>query len=344
MNIPIRNLYYMFLYAWGYFTTGRDVATGIDQSPDLPDLFAKVLLEGTNRLLRRGLDRGYRGVTEYTRSPRGRLRFDRMAKEQTLFQGIAVCDVDDFTPDVLHNQILRATLMALANCSDIEVKRRHDLRLTALRMGDVSEIRLSAGLFRRVQLSRHSAHYGLLIKICEFVFWSLMPDERGAEARFKSILEDEVRMSAVFEEFLRRFYQIEQSHYRVRSEIMNWHLTAPTQSDISLLPVMKTDLTFRSDDHMIIADAKYYRKTLGGGRYGAKLQSQHLYQLFTYLSHAGIDAESAKVSGMLIYPQVGPSLRLHYEFLGFPVMIVTVDLSQEWREIHGELIELLEAA
>ncbi len=49
-------------------------------------------------------------------------------------------------------------------------------------------------------------------------------------------------------------------------------------------------------------------------------------------------------SGMLIYPQVGPSLRLHYELLGFPVMIATVDLSQEWREIHGELIELLEAA
>ncbi len=49
-------------------------------------------------------------------------------------------------------------------------------------------------------------------------------------------------------------------------------------------------------------------------------------------------------SGMLIYPQVGPSLRLHYELLGFPVMIATVDLNQEWRETHGELIELLEAA
>jgi 5-methylcytosine-specific restriction enzyme subunit McrC len=100
----------------------------------------------------------------------------------------------------------------------------------------------------------------------------------------------------------------------------------------------------QSGDHTIIADAKFYKKTLWGGRYGEKLRSQHLYQLLTYLSHAQLHVGSAKVSGLLIYPQVGPTLRLHYELIGFPVTIVTVDLSKEWQAIHQELIDLLAAA
>jgi 5-methylcytosine-specific restriction enzyme subunit McrC len=340
MTIPVRNLYYLLLYAWGHFAGGATVTTGIDESPDLPNLFGRILLDGTHRLLRRGLDRGYLETTEYTRSPRGRFRFDRMARELTFLSGIAVCDADELTADVLHNQILLATLMSLASCKEVEKDLRHELRATALRMGQVASIRLSAELFHRVQLSRNNAHYGLLLKICEFVYWSMMPDERGATSRFMDILEDEVRMSAVFEEFLRKFYQIEQSQYRVRAEIMRWQITAPTSSDTLLLPVMKTDLTLRSDAHTVIADAKYYRKPLGGA-YGERVRSGHLYQLVTYLAHERAAGTSERLSGLLLYPQVGGALHLEYELLGFPITLATIDLGQDWRDIHDDLVRLL---
>ena len=54
MGIPIRNLYYLFCYAWAHFPPADMVETGVDDCPDLQDLFAHLLVGGsTNRLLRR---------------------------------------------------------------------------------------------------------------------------------------------------------------------------------------------------------------------------------------------------------------------------------------------------
>jgi hypothetical protein len=46
---------------------------------------------------------------------------------------------------------------------------------------------------------------------------------------------------------------------------------------------------------------------------------------------------------MLIYPDVGRSLRLRYRLLGIPILVATVGLAKEWRDIETELHELLDA-
>jgi 5-methylcytosine-specific restriction enzyme subunit McrC len=71
--IPVRNLYYLFLYAWDRLPEGGAVDVSGVEGPELPNLLAKVLLEGTRRLLRRGLDRGYVERDEDTARPRGRM-------------------------------------------------------------------------------------------------------------------------------------------------------------------------------------------------------------------------------------------------------------------------------
>jgi hypothetical protein len=50
-----------------------------------------------------------------------------------------------------------------------------------------------------------------------------MPDEDGAAARFQKVLDDETRMSTVFEEFLRNFFQLHRNEYRVRAESPEWN-------------------------------------------------------------------------------------------------------------------------
>src|SRR5687767_201482 len=108
MTIPIRNLYYLFCYAWQRFPEGGAVEVGIDESPDLPNLFARLLINSANRLMRRGLDRGYCETNEETRAPRGRMLLAEIAKRQTLRRGSVVCAFDELTADVLHNQIIKA--------------------------------------------------------------------------------------------------------------------------------------------------------------------------------------------------------------------------------------------
>ena len=56
MKIPIKNLYYLFCYAWARFPQGGSVEVGVEESPDLPNLFGRLLVRGVNQLLRRGMD------------------------------------------------------------------------------------------------------------------------------------------------------------------------------------------------------------------------------------------------------------------------------------------------
>ena len=343
MTIPIRNLYYLFLYAWARFPGGAIGEVGIDKSPDLPSLFAKLLSAGTRRLFRRGLDRGYKTFTDELIGPRGRIRLDRMVKEATQLRGTAICDFDDLTHDVLHHQVLKATLTNLSRCADLEKDMKHELRVLARRFYDVEDIRLSASCFRRIEISRNNREYFFLIRLCEFVFWALMPDERGAPtAKFQQVLDDEVRMSAVFEDFIRNFLQLHRNEYRVRSESPEWLVSDATEHDLALLPRMLTDVTLRHPTHTVIIDAKFYKNPLAQSPYGERVRSQHLYQLITYLQHERIRHGDKGVSGMLIYPAVGQTLRLRYRLLGIPILVATIDLGREWQDIEVELHSLVD--
>ena len=341
MNIPIRNLYYLFVYAWAQFPAGKLAETGTDNSPDLPNLLAAILASGVHRLLRRGMDRGYQTLTEELVGPRGRLRLDRMIAEATLLRGTAVCDYDELTHDVLHNQVLKATLLSLSRCADVQRETRHDLRALTHRFRDVSTIRLSAGHFGLIALHRNNSEYAFLMRLCEFVYRSLMPEAQGTGSRFQSILEDDVKMSKVFEAFLRNFLRAHFSEYRVRAEQLDWDVTEASDADLALLPRMLTDITLRNAERTVIVDAKFYRDALRDGPYGRRVHSQHLYQLVTYLQHERRrHVVEHRLSGMLIYPAVGQSLRLRYRLLGIPVLVATVDLSQEWQIVDRELRQL----
>jgi 5-methylcytosine-specific restriction enzyme subunit McrC len=341
MTIPIRNLYYLFSYAWEHFPEGGAVEVGVDDCPDLPNLFARLLVNGTNRLLRRGLDRGYRSFVEETRAPRGKMVLDAIIKGQTLRRGAVVCAFDELTVDVLHNQLVKATALQLAKAKGLSRGLAHELRLLGRRMDGVSDIRPQSSLFPRVQLSRNTGQYGPLLKLCEIIVRNLLPEEDGDVSRFASILDDGPQMSTVFEEFLRSFYRLEQSRFHsVGVETLKWDGYSVTDAGGAHLPGMITDITLRSRDRTVVIDAKFYREALVGGYGAPKVHSGNLYQMLAYLQHTA-KATMTPVDGILIYPLNGAPLRLHYRLLGFDVQVVTVDLTEPWPAIHDQLLNLL---
>ena len=71
--IPIQNLYYLFCYAWDRLEEGDVINVGGVESPELVDLFAKVLTGGVRHLMRRGIDRQYTERDEPLSTVRGRI-------------------------------------------------------------------------------------------------------------------------------------------------------------------------------------------------------------------------------------------------------------------------------
>ncbi len=343
MTIPIRNLYYLFCYAWERYPEGGSTEVGIDDCPDLPNLFARILINGVNRLLRRGLDRGYLTLEEERTSPRGRILLDRTIKEQTLKRGTVYCLVDELQRDVLHNQIIKATAGLLVRDAKLAPRLAHELRMIGRKLADVSDIRLTTGLFRRVQLFRNNGQYLSLMRLCEFVCRCQLPEEAGLGGRFADIQRDEERMSRVFEDFLRNFYFHEQAEFSVAREDMRWRIDTGPGGDPSLVPIMRTDVTLRSDACTIVMDAKFYADPFPRSMGTAKFRSTHLYQLYAYMKHtADRSTGRVPVRGALVYASpVGQSLH-QYRLDGHEIAIATIDLSKPWPEVHKALLGLLQ--
>lgn len=340
VTIPIRNLYYLFCYAWDRYPEGGSTEVGIDECPDIPNLFARVLLNGVHRLLRRGLDRGYIASDDELRSPRGRILLDRTIKEQTLLRGTVACQFDELRYDVLHNRIIKATAALLARHPLIRPSLAHELLVLCKKMANISEVRLEPGVFRKVQLFRNNAQYSVLLRLCEFVCTAMLPETGGRGHRFPDVLRDEELMSRVFEDFLRNFYIYEQQAFKVRREDMRWRVDAEPGGDVSLVPMMRTDLTLRSDACTIVMDAKFYADPFLRSAGVPKIRSNHLYQLFAYMKHAA-DA-STPVRGALVYAAPAGGCFHRYRLDGHEIAIAALDLSQPWSSIHSELIRLVQ--
>ena len=237
---------HMFLYAWELFSEGAANQVATVEAPTLQNLLARVLRNGVRRLLRRGMDCAYREFIEETASPRGNFLLSETMRPGPRSRGTAVCSFDELCSDVPHNRAIKATLRALEKTGNLDPALRLEMGALALRMREVKDVQLSAAFFQDVHLGRNNRHYRLLIKICELVFESLIPGEGETESRFASLLDDEVRMSDVFEKFVRNFYITEQRVFKVRAEQVGWHATFDDPRDEAYLPQMRTDLTMRA--------------------------------------------------------------------------------------------------
>jgi 5-methylcytosine-specific restriction enzyme subunit McrC len=206
----------------------------------------------------------------------------------------------------------------------------------------VSDAPLSRALFRHAQLTRNSRHYDLLLHVCRIVLDHLLPGEGQGRARFTDILEDEVKMSYVFEAFVRNFYRSEQSEFSVGASKVPWNIETRHPSHAQYIPDMQTDVTLRAPKRTIIIDTKFYREVLVSNRWGSqKLRSEHLYQILSYMRHSE-EQDQIKTEGILLYADTGrDDLHLDYEISNQRLRVHTLHLNRPWPEIHDELLALV---
>ena len=113
INIPVKNIYIMFLYAWRKHLEGTIVNIDAEEHTDLQNLSAKILNNGLNRLFKKGLTRDYRSKTEDIKSVKGKINFNSTIKKNLLMNGKVSCEFDEFDEDNIQNQIIKATISKL---------------------------------------------------------------------------------------------------------------------------------------------------------------------------------------------------------------------------------------
>jgi 5-methylcytosine-specific restriction enzyme subunit McrC len=109
---------------------------------------------------------------------------------------------------------------------------------------------------------------------------------------------------------------------------------------LQLLPSMWTDVVLRGPGRQIIIDCKFYHEALSG-RFGWKLDSSNLYQIFAYVKNQRHQPGWTSCEGLLLYPTVDRDFEADYLMDGSRIRAATVDLAQPWNAIHGRLLQLI---
>jgi 5-methylcytosine-specific restriction enzyme subunit McrC len=345
VSVPVRNIYYLLCYAWDALEESGPVEAGKLPFKRLPDLPAAVLAAGTERLLKRGLDRGYVAIEEDARTPRGKLNLSETLKRNLLNLPAVHCSVDNLAVDIPHNRVLRATLGRVARCDAIDPVLRSRCLGLYRRFPGVADVPVTAGLLSRVQLHRNIRHYRLVIEVCRLLHHALLSEPGTGRVAFRDFLRDDGLMAGLFERFVQNFYRREQTDFpRVGPERVEWQDVAAADNARRYLPEMRTDVCLESPRRKLVVDCKYSSQTLSA-YYGAqKLHAPHLYQLFAYLRNLALQIVPGQtLEGMLLYPTVDRELDLRYMVHGHSVRVATIDLTREWPEIHSRLLALIKS-
>jgi 5-methylcytosine-specific restriction enzyme subunit McrC len=343
MNIPIENIYYLLCYAWNKLDEKDRVAVSIDDNTRLLDLFAKVLINATRILIKRGIDKSYVDFTTEFSGIKGKLELSQTLKSNLQLKQKTVCTFDEFSANVLTNRILVTTLIRLVRTSGLDGELKSEIKKLLWMFEGIVQIEIKPSVFAQIRLHRNNKFYSFILSVCQIIYENSLPSESAGTWNFVDFTRDERKMNQLFEAFIRNFYRIEQKVYpNVRSEIIRWNFLTTESESYQYLPQMKTDITLENEQSKIIIDAKYYKETMIENYGKEKIKSANLYQLFSYLLNQHTETEKSRTAtGILLYPTIEKDYDLKFKYQSHNIFIKTINLNTSWKNIEQRLIELI---
>lgn len=333
----------MLCYAWDRLDEASTLSVTTEGQTEILDLLSSVLINGVQRCLKEGIDKGYVAHQEEVRGIRGRLNLQESLQRLTFIRGGAVCDVDDFTANVLSNQLIKSTIWRLSRTDGIDTSLRSRLRDLSRRLDNVSlRSQMRRVDFRSVPLYGNNRLYRLLLNVCELIFDSSLVEKGDGRYIFKDFLEDERKMRRLFQRFVQNFLKHHQSHYQVSVDRFGWNFDVDGNPTNSAVPQMETDITLKSSDKIVVIDTKYSKEALQSRFEKKTLRSDHLYQIFSYLKNLearGYPYDSAE--GILLYPTVQSEVDASFAVQGHRINVRTIDLTLPSDELKRKLLATL---
>jgi 5-methylcytosine-specific restriction enzyme subunit McrC len=339
-NVPIQNVYYMLTYAWKN-TKEKDIAPSSgEESPELYNFLAQKLIDGIYHLLKRGFNRDYRTQSNDLRTIRGKINFSESVKRGLLNNGRVQCEYDEFDEDTKQNQIIKATLTKLISIDTIENGIRNEIIVLKRRFATVSNIPLVKSSFSGLSYNGNNKYYQYLMNICEFIYQNIIPTEQSGRYKFKKFEED--RLFAIFESFVKKFYEHERPDLMVTGERYAYRMVAKEEETQKYIPTLNTDVSLISKQRKLIIDTKFYKKTLVTNEFGNQIiDSNNLRQINAYLDNAVLE-EGQQLDGMLLHPTIDQDYSMEYKYRKkFNVFFQTINLNQDWKFIKNKLLKII---
>lgn len=352
-QIPIKNLFYMLCYAWNVLSVMDDIKVGSDDFDDAYNLLSRVFSYGIGKLIRSGFHRSYIESTEELSTIRGKISIQKSINSLSMERKKLVCTYDDYSSNDIFNQILKYTIESLLKNPNVSIITKKDLKKQNSFFMGIEPKAPTKENRQKLIFNRNNITYKLLINIAVMLYDNTIVNEEDGENTFKDFFRQE-QMHKVFEMFILNFYalHLDKKTYRVHAPKINWHISENaadiwgSEFDVDVdLGDRRTDIVIENKDLnlQLIFDAKYYKNTFVDAYMNPddlRTRTGHLNQVRGYL----IDSEfPGNKVGALIYPMVNYDLnrgKVH-PILETPIIIKTINLNSDWREIETDMLDFL---
>jgi 5-methylcytosine-specific restriction enzyme subunit McrC len=347
VKIPVQNLFYLLSYVWDLDWKLEWSAINAEHSADPLNLLTKILIISTDRLIRRGLDRGYKDISEEIFGVRGRIDISRTIKKNGFANLKLTCNFEELSYSVIHNQIIKTTLQNILKADGIDKILKKEVFDLTHRLQAVEPIRLSQNVFSKARFHSNISNYRLPVAVSKLIYEHLMPSQETGRYQFVNITEE--KLHTIFEKFVFKYYEkhLNQTIYTgIKSDSLWWQDTYFEKGIDDYLPIMKTDVSLSNIYSKLVIECKFYESALQSRKISGKdlketFISNHLYQLFAYLKNLEIKDNKA-ISGLILYPENGKKISSEYSMHGHKVSIKTINLDSSPQEINDEMIACLE--
>ena len=343
-NIPVRNWWHMLLYAWDLVELEGLFNSRWECAPDLRELLTRILVDLTNRQVRRGLRGDYVDRSEPLKTVRGRIDFTRTLSDLLLYKGQLHCEYQEYSLNVPRNQIVATTLQRQMRDeyqgSDIDTieELRGDVERLVRTLEEIDRVRLDRSLIANEmhKLGPNEREYKLMLRVCEMLYRPMMSQETDDEVResFRDWVED--RKHRIYEEFVAKFYRIKllRNEWVVSPQTtLRWNERARAKEDVTRLPTMRPDivLTHKDSGKMIVIDTKWYSSVVTDRFDRLTVHSSNLYQMYAYMASQDWQGGRYRDStGILLYAQTKKDdVDFRTEIDAHPFRVYTLNLYQE---------------
>lgn len=320
-KIPIDRVLFLMSYALNS-KDWRQLGFSFDDSSSLVEAVVPGFVAQLGRSLQRGLLQGYRREEEALMTVRGRIRFDEQLRRRN---GVALpieVGYDDFTEDILENQILLAALEQLRHIRIRSEFTQKSLRHFRYLLQHVSVVNFDSRNLPEISFSRLNQHYQPAIELAMMILRASSIELRHGNYEASAFL---VNMNDVFESFvvtaLRDSLGLTDRQFSQNAEGNRLHLDAAEQVRL------KPDLFWLEQQECVfLGDVKYKRVNDAGVKHA------DLYQLLAYTIAADVS------SGLLVYAYgEGESAFHQIKRLGKTLEVAVLDVSGTPDEILREV-------
>jgi 5-methylcytosine-specific restriction enzyme subunit McrC len=344
--IPVNNLFYLLSYVWDVNWELEWSSINANQSVDVLNLLTKILTMSTDRLIRRGLDRGYKDISEDVFGVRGRIDIARTIKRIGFANSKLTCDFEELSHSVIHNQIIKSTLENLSKADGLDKKLREEVINLLHLLQVVEPIKLNQNVFSKVRFHSNISNYRLPLAVSKLIYDQLLPTQETGKYQFVNISEE--KLHTIFEKFVFKYYEkhLNQTIYTgIKRDTLPWQNTYYEEGLDDFLPVMKTDVSLFNGSSKLVVECKFYEAALQSRKIEGKFLkerfiSNHLFQLFAYMKNLEIK-DSKTISGLILYPKNGKTISSFYSLHGHKVSIRTIDLDTTPEIINCEMLSCL---